>query len=386
MTALLLALLGCTPDIAALYEQEKAAALARATGVPAGWSPDLVFAVSDDTLAEATRVGVDAALDQILKPARVELPLGLHASLKPDLAAQSVRLAPSAACAGCFGLDAVVKGRVRYAAGPAEGEVPVTLSVAGEVQVAVVDGTSFTLAVRRVERVKVTAGDLGRVGGKVDDAVADWLADTLRTVRPIPLGALDTRALPVRAVRVATAAEGAALEVLTDLPGQNALARWGWPAEDAALVVSAGALGGLARRAAFEAGTQAMDVAVDPRAVAVDGATFRLDLRVYRLVGRGWWRDYAVTGDLAVERGRVKLAARDAAETAQSAGAGLVDPLAALFEGRVLDAVVDNLHGALPARHAAQAGEVAVTARVRGVEGRDGALVATTELVLEPAP
>lgn len=380
-TMLFALLLSCTPDIQGLYDREQAQALARATGTPSTWAPDLVLGLTTPTLNRALEAALDVVLERELATLQVRTPVGLTAEVRPALRAESVRVRPDDACAGCFTFDALLKGPVHWKLGPAEGRVPVSFTAAGQVQVAIEDNRRVTLSPRGVKRVRLTAGELGAIGGPVDEVVQEWIRTVLADrVGPLALAELDPSALPLRAVRLATGAEGAALEVLTDVPGSGAVRGWTWPPDGGALMVSETALTGLARRAAFQAGVQEAEIAVDPRALRVDGTGFTLDLRVYRLVGRGWWRDYDVRGDLLVQKSRLHLVAREARQVEESPGAGIVDPLAALFQGKVLEAVVDNLHGAIPGKHRVDAGPVRVVGTVRAVDGRDGQLYALLDI------
>ena len=40
----------------------------------------------------------------------------------------------------------------------------------------------------------------------------------------------------------------------------------------------------------------------------------RLELRLWRIEGSGWWRDYTLRGPLALERGHLKLSADELEE------------------------------------------------------------------------
>ncbi|MBM4391933.1 MAG: hypothetical protein FJ090_12495, partial [Deltaproteobacteria bacterium] len=55
-------LLGCGPDIHALYEAEREAALSVASERPAQWQPDLVLAVGENALATAVDAAATASL------------------------------------------------------------------------------------------------------------------------------------------------------------------------------------------------------------------------------------------------------------------------------------------------------------------------------------
>lgn len=382
---LLLALLACGPDVVSLYEQEKARALATATSVPSGWKPDLTLTLAAPDLARATRTAVEAALhgaDGKAPDLRLALPLGLTATLTPDLAVDALVVKPSSACAACFAVDAKLSGTTRWEIAGARGSVPVTVAGSGTLEVAVADGSVVKGRLRDVEKLDVRSRAIGAVQVSPDAGIRDWLRSSLEQAPPIRITEVSLAGLPVRAVSVSTAGDALTIGMLSDVPGTAAVGSHAVPTEGFLLALGADTLTGLARRAAYQAGVQQMDVAVDPRAITVDGATFRLDLRVWRLVGRGWYRDYDVAGDLAIKRKKLTLTATGATEVAQSPRAELVDPLAALFEGKILDAIVAGVQQSLPAKTTQSVGAVQLTAAARDARGEGGDLVVTGDLTV----
>ncbi|MEC7946562.1 MAG: hypothetical protein VX265_03280, partial [Myxococcota bacterium] len=141
----------------------------------------------------------------------------------------------------------------------------------------------------------------------------------------------------------------------------------------------------LMRRMAFEAGPQELDVAIDPRALAVDGDRFTLALRLWRLKGAGWWRDYTVEGRMGVQRGALRMVGRDAREGEKSRGAGLADPIALLAEGRILDAVGDGVDQSLPAAQTIDVKGVRLAARLDTAQGDASALAVAGTLQISAA-
>jgi hypothetical protein len=78
----------------------------------------------------------------------------------------------------------------------------------------------------------------------------------------------------------------------------------------------------IARREAFELGPQAYGVVAVPERFALTGDRFDLGLRLWRTEAPGWWRDYTATGTVAVQRGKIRLSAKDVQEGPKSSGAG----------------------------------------------------------------
>ena len=167
------------------------------------------------------------------------------------------------------------------------------------------------------------------------------------------------------------------LEILSNVPGGTPLRALPAPKSGVEVAMSESVVSAIARRAAFQAGTLDLDVAADPRGIDVDGSQFTLDLRLWRLVGRGWYRDYQVTGDVGVKNnGRSKLSfvAKDAKETGSSPGALLVDPMAALFQSKILEAIVNAMDRTMPAQTQQKVAGVALRAVATDARGLDDAL------------
>jgi hypothetical protein len=63
-----------------------------------------------------------------------------------------------------------------------------------------------------------------------------------------------------------------------------------FPAAGARVRLSRSVMTGLARRQAFAEGPVTLSLVPDPRAIALEGDRFVMDLRLWRLAGRGWWQ------------------------------------------------------------------------------------------------
>lgn len=376
-------LLACGPDVTRQYEAEKSRALAVATDHPAQWSPDLTLAIATPDLARVTGVAVSTAIETISrKPIRLELPLGMSGELRPNLDFRNLTIAPSDACGACFSFAADLDGKAGWSVGPASGQVPLEVAATGVLEVTIQEGHTIGAKVFRVGRITVETPSLGALNVDARGPLQQSLRDVLQArVPPIRIADLDTAALPVRDLRLHTASTGLTIDILSDVPGGTPVKAASPPASGVRLTVSEATLTGLARRAAFQAGVQQYDVAVDPRGLHLDGSTFTLDLRVWRLVGRGWWRDYKVTGAIGVDRGRIQLSPTEAKEVDASPGAGLVDPIAALLQGRILDAIVNALDRSLPGHTTENLGAVKLSAAASSVTGADNELYVVGSLV-----
>ena len=129
------------------------------------------------------------------------------------------------------------------------------------------------------------------------------------------------------------------------------------------------------RRIAFEEGLLEHEIGIDPRSFSANGADFTLGLRIWRLSGAGWWRDYTVKGQMGLQGQELVLTGKDAIEGEKSRGAGLADPLALLFESVILKEVSKGVNQALPAQMATRVEGLVLAVKTTTVQGRGDALV-----------
>ncbi|GDX83593.1 hypothetical protein LBMAG42_54040 [Deltaproteobacteria bacterium] len=374
-------LLACGPDIRSLYEEERTHALTLASDVPADWQPDLVVAIGEEALGRAVTVAASEALESQSRPVNIELPLGANATLRPKLKVKSAVLSPGQGCESCVHFELDVRGDVSWSLGALGGSFPARLAVGGQLQVGVEDRTRVVARPFKIGKVELESGELGGLRANPSAALQDWVRAAVGTsLPPIPIADLGGGELPVRLLRVKTGEHALRVEVLTNVPGARAATVPDPSPEALILGLSETALSGLLRREAFEKGTVAMDVAVDPRAIDVEGNAFHLNLRLWRLVGSGWWRDYDVMGTLALNGGKIALKAGSVEETAASSGAELVDPLAALAQTQILEAIATNLERTLPGSAGEKVGGVKLRAVVTGVRGVGETLLVDAQL------
>ncbi len=371
-------LLGCTPDVTKLYATERVSALAVATGVPPNWKPDAAVAIAAPELALALRKVIRTALSADHPAIQLPLPLGIQATLTPQLEVKSVKIALTTDCAACFSVQIALEGQARWEAGPASGSVPISAAASAILAASIHNGNEVDVRPNRIESLTVDVPSLGNLRVNASGPVQEWLRQTIANkLPPIRVATLDKGALPVRDMRLSATPDRLAIEILSDVPGASPLRALPSPTSGVEVAMSESVISGIARRAAYQAGTLAMDVAADPRGLVVDGSAFTLELRLWRLVGRGWYRDYEVVGDIGVKAdGRSKLTfeAKTAKETASSPGALLVDPLAALFESRILDAIVTAMDQSLPAQTQQNVAGVRLRAVATDARGLDDAL------------
>lgn len=361
--------LACAGGIQALYEDEKAAAM-KSLSAPGDWSPDIRVRLSQDSLDDLVQVAVDEGLLDWKQTVNLQLPLGVEAKVKPSASVDSLELSPSSACEGCLGLKARLDGRAAWSAAGASGSVPFTARVGGTVSFELDKqpaGWALSGRVREVDQVQVGSAAIGNIDAT--SVLGGWISQALEQVEPVELGTFGGSELPLAGARLATSSGDLEVQLLSDLPDRQPVApatklRGAWE-----LRIGTATLLGLARREAFETGPIAYDVAAIPTSLVINPGGFTLGLRLWKLEGNGWWRDYTVTGTVAASGGRLKLEPTGAEEGEKSQGAGLADPIALLAEGQILAAVEDGVRQSLPAGTAVQVGSRSVQARVSRVRG-----------------
>jgi len=377
----MLLLLSCASGIRSMYEAERDAALGRAESPEASWSPDIRVRLSSEALDRMVQGVVARSVLSWKQTLSLDGPLGIKAQVEPSGRVTSFTLSPSTACDGCLSADIGVEGKADWSAAGARGSVPIEARIAATVLFELSPaGEAWEASGRitRVDRVQVSSARLGSLDAS--ELLGGWLSEAVKEAGPMALGALGGVDLPVRAARISTPRGQLELQLLSDvLDGSPVNAGLGL-SRDFDVRISAPTLLALARRQAFETGTIAYDVAAIPTSLSLNDQGFSMGLRLWKLKGVGWWRDYSVQGQFAVSGGELSLAAQQATEGEKSQGAGLVDPIALLAEGRILEAITDGLKAAVPASTALDIGGEQLRARVREVQGDRGALVLSGEL------
>jgi hypothetical protein len=359
----LLSLLACVASILPEYESAKSAALADPGSAPASWSPDVVVQVAGPVVEDVLRAAIRAP-----GPLRTELRVG-PVTVTPEVRLKTVRIVPARPCdGGCVGLDASFEGEIAWAAGPVKGTAPVSASGAVDAGFDVVrDGDD--LVVRAIPRhLRDLSVEVAGQDAAIQRAARAWIeAEALTRLPPVTVARFARGGLPVRVARVAAAGDGVTIEALTDAPTTGSATAGPVPADGFAATLSQPTLLALAREAAFRQGTVGYGVVPEPTSLALGADGFTLGLRLWRIEGRTWWRDYVVTGTARVVDGRLKLAPTDVAEGEKSPGAALADPLAALGEGLILRTVEDAVQTSIPLRGQEKIGAAPVSVRLTGL-------------------
>lgn len=377
--------LGCAPSVIGDYERARDAALVDPGPPPAGWQPDAVLAISGAEAEELAGAVIEARSGEPWER-RV---LGVTTTLTPALTLDELKARPSKACEDCVAIDARLSGKVRYEVLGLGGAIPVRVDAAFDLRFAVdKDADSFVLTATpgKIRRLEVALGDRpARLSEGLTTAIEDGIREQVLGAGATEVGRFGDATTPLRAARVRAHGDDLHVDLLTTAPSPRPVS--GADVDVATGIrawVDQGSLAALARAASFRAGPRAHDVVVEPTALAVDGDAFDLGLRLWKTSGRGWWRDYRVTGTIAVA-GRskaLKLSPTAVVEGEKSKGAGLADPLAALAEGLIVSTIEDVVQTTLPVGQRERVGKLGATLTVTGVRGASGALIVDGDLAL----
>ncbi len=372
-----LLLSGCA-SVLPLYEEARTEALAD-PGVPgARWKPDarvdLSFPILDEILSE---------LVEGTAVAETPLDAGLG-SITPHLAIRRFRLVEDADARDGLTAEIRIEGpiTVKTPLGSVEQSVSAEGRLVASLSVAQRDG-GYALVVhpKGLERLKLEAD------GLASQALSSSLRDLVIAALPdFDVTELPADDLPIRAVEVDPTETGVALRIRTAAPDGAPLDELpAPPATGFRVAVSAQSLQQLARRQAFLSEPLAHDVVPEPTSLQIaPGGDFVLGLRLWRPVGRGWWRTAEVKGSFVVRDGELKLRAATVEELDQSPGADFVDPLMALAEGIVFKSMEKAMDLNVPAMRTDKlGGGVKAATHVERVDVVGQSLVAVGGLDLE---
>jgi hypothetical protein len=212
-----------------------------------------------------------------------------------------------------------------------------------------------------------------------------WLESAVGELEPVQVATLGSPDLPIRGMRVVPVGRDLRLDLLTETRRPKPIAVTDESPEDGwRLDLSTDALVDLARIAAFNADALPMNMVAEPTSLFVEGGQFTLGLRLWRVKGRGWWRTYQITGDVAVRNKGVVLTPLEVADVDKSKGAAWADPLAALGHGIILKTLENAINTSVPAVHREKGRDMKVVVQIEKLDG--GGDVLTIEGQLDLAP
>lgn len=369
---------GCPGSVIAQYEQAKSDALADPGPAPEVWEPDAAFYLAPDAV-EAVVEAMMEQQDTFSGEFTYRVPVLGAVVVTPDVELKRLKLASTDRCDDCLAVAATLRGDVGWRLGQSHGSAPVKVSADFDTEFTTrgdADGT-WTVVVRpkRIRELQVEIdGVFAALSGSLENELGKWAEEhLLDQIQEMPVGEFGTDEVPLRAAKVSSANRGIAVSLLTRSPTPTPLPRVkpklesGWQ-----LDLSADSLLDLARAQAFATGPVTRDVVIEPTGLTFHPGRFALDMRLWRPVGKGWWRDYHVDGTLELKPRGIGLEPETVEEGERSKGAAVVDPLAALGEGIILKAIEDNVAMTLPSGYSTSAQGVRFDATLEGLTQSDG--------------
>ncbi len=357
LTAILGGLGGCGRNKAVFqaYVDAKAAATSDPGPAPANWKPDLKVQLSEDLLDRLITYGLEENGELKGEVAIPGIPGVGDAALTPTLTVDALDLSESKRCDACLAVDLDMSGTADWAAGfLGSGTVPFEASVALDVEFETKREDQEWRVVARPRDVRSVSVDIDGLKGAVrnvaEEPLRKWLDDNLvQRLKPVEVSRFSADSIPLRALNVRASKRTLVIEMLSDMPlpgvvdQPDANPRKGfvaWMATDTLVRFAA--------REAFEAGPMTYDIVPEVRGLSIDKQRFSMDLRLWKVGGAGWWRDYTASGKVGVRKETLKLIAEDVAEGDKSEGAAMADPLFFLGEGIVASEMEKAMRGAIP--------------------------------------
>lgn len=371
--ALSLPLVGCADNVLDLYQSHRDAALAEPGPLPASWDPEISVVLSPTLVSTMLKTSLDRSLRDV-EPIDVR---GV-ARVTPRAEVKRIELVETD-CKECIGFRAKVQGKARIVAGRLDHEVPfegrIRASLRFESSPAD-NGRMVTAKLTKVERFELDAEGPRGLSLDLDRVMGEWAEDLVARVPGMEVAEVGGDDIPIRDLRLLPSGRGLRLDLLTTAAAGEPLKVKLAPPDDGWLMaVSEGTMLSFARRAAFEEGEISMDVHAEPMSLDLDGAGFKMGLRLWRLSGSGWWRDYEVSGGVALTNKLVRLTPTGVVEVGASKGAALADPLAALGQSLILKSIEEAAAQAIPVTAGSVVDGLHLNVVVSGVEGREDALV-----------
>ncbi len=350
---MLLLLLACSnPELQADYDARKTAALASPGEPKSSWKAEGALRLSAELLEELMAASIKAE-----SKAAEPIDLSGLGTLKPVLTLDSFKLVDGD-CKNCVGAQGTVSGNAVIKVAGIKKKIPFTadftLDMTFETESRKAkSGDTLRHIILKPSKVRKLKVELSGAAKALDleKPLKSYGEQVLERIDPVDLGDLGGPELHLRDVRVKEEGGVMRIELLTDAP-ENAPVK-AWPEVPQAgfqVVMSESALLAIARREAFTLGevSPGTGIYAEPTSLDLDGQGFEMGLRVWRLDGSDWWRDYTLSGDVSIVKEELLLKANSVEEGDKSKGAGIADPLALIGEAYIMRILQDSAQGALP--------------------------------------
>lgn len=371
---MLLLLLACSnPALQDEYDARKTAALASPGEPASGWRAEGALRLSAQLLEELMAASIKSE-----SKAAEPIDLSGLGTLKPVLTLDKFKLVDGD-CKTCVGAEGTVSGNAIIKVAGIKKKIPFTadftLDMTFETEARTSkDGAALRHIILKPSKVRKLRVELSGAAKALDleKPLKTYGEQVLERIEPIDLGDLGGPELHLRDVRVKEEDGVMRIELLTDAPKNVPVKSWPEvPQQGFQVVMSEAALLSIARREAFTLGEVAPGTGIyaEPTSLDLDGMGFEMGLRVWRLDGNDWWRDYTLSGDISILKEELVLKATGVEEGEKSKGAGIADPLALIGEAYIMRILQDSAQGALPGSEQFEVGSSAWTVVLEDAKG-----------------
>jgi len=345
-TKMLLMLFACYNQIVLEYEAEKALLMQAPAPLEENWKPDMILRLNYGVIS---KLSIPHLQDNFTKSTSISKNiLGATLKVTPEMTVKRLQIA-DAPENNQVTIRGAVEGKIPWKLGILEGTETCSASFQGKATVGMNDGAA-TLKMDSIELFRLHVDTLG--GQDIAPLLEGWLQDSLIATKAITLSEFELSQTPIRGIRLNTTPTSTNIEMRSyTTHSGNILTPKLAMKPDWELYMHQETMLGWLRLAAFEQGIISNGMAVDPRDFNINDQVFELDVRLWKLEGRGkWWREYKTMGTIEKEENKLIFVGKATKGEDKSRGANLVDPLAFIAETMILDKVSDTLSYTLPAQ------------------------------------
>ncbi len=378
----LLLLFACLGGVRSVYDLEKTTVLRSPDPVQSDWTGQIRVRLGSTALSRIARRAVTNGILHWQEKVVFAPPLMPAVTLIPSLKVTNLYTRLDENCSACLYINAKLSGAARVVAGPISGEVPFSARVRAIISVQVIPtDTAWKVIgdVESIEDIEISALD-GWAAASIGP-LRKWVSEAVKKMPPFVLGKVGGAKLPIRAARLHSDGRALELSVITSVADAvpigpaNRSVDGDWdvrlhPTTLAAILRYGGHLKGPGKHGIIDV----------PTALRVTEDTFELDIRLWRMVGSGWWRDFTVHGQVQVDGDELKLIPTESKPVAKSRNAGWVDPIFAIAERKTLTGVTNGVRRALPASTDANLGKMSLTPRITELYGNDDEIILQGEI------
>lgn len=369
-------LFACSNDIANQYQTRKEQILQPSPPPPDNWLPDIILRVHYDAISKMSKEILEYEINQLRFTQKV---LITNISVQPKLKIQKWKLT-DAPKSNQINFSVQLTGAWLYTIAMLTGAENTNITIDGIANVDIKDGQVW-LSLSSIKKFQMHLASIQ--GFDLSEDIEKWFNSQLLTLPPVQVATIDTKDLPVRAIRINTTPQSQNIEILSSathnqsIPTPSKEITNDWQA-----IIHQKTILQWAQQMAFSKGVISKGVAIDPVAIKITDNDFNLDLRLWKIEGMGlWWRDYTTTGTIHRVKNRLQFEGKSVKEGEKSPKAGLVDPLALLGEGLILNAISDNLLYSLPAQKSGKLDAGTWNVQLENFKGVDDTLELSGTLV-----